>query len=380
MHKSFSSAFQRLFLHSTHLQSTANYPYLTPSRIMSSKGTVLISGINGFIAAHTAKLFLEAGYSVRGTARSLSSTKGLQQVLKPYIDNGSLSFVEVPDITVGGAFDTAVQGVHAIVHMASPVSLFFTEADPVIKAAREGTRSILASALNHAGPQLRTIVLTASIASVLGTKPPGALYTEDDWNPINADKLGPNPSGPYIYGASKTAAERAFWAFKEAFSPQFTMTAVHPAFVAGPPLVLPEDPETLNETTKPIYDILVGKDVDLYEGSFGLRASVDVRDVARMFLWAVEYAKVANGQRYLAASGQAGNGQAIADILRAYYPQRKGVIPEGTPGKGYVKGFEYDREQGLNFDNTKATRATGIKWIGYEEMILDSAKVFERYL
>lgn len=347
---------------------------------MASKGTVLISGINGFIAAHTAKLFLEAGYSVRGTARSLSSTKGLQAVLKPYVDNGTLTFVEVPDITVDSAFDTAVQGIHAIIHMASPVSLFFTEADPVIKAARDGTHSILASGLNHAGPQLRTIVLTASIASVFGTKPPGSLYTEDDWNPIDPNKLGPNPPGPYIYGASKTAAERVFWAFRDAFTPSFTMTAVNPAFVAGPPLVLPEDPEALNETTKPIYDILVGKDVNLYEGSFGLRASVDVRDVARMFLWAVENAKVANGQRYLAASGQAGNGQAIADILRAHYPERKGVIREGTPGKGNVKGFKYDREQGLNFDNSKATRATGIKWIGYEEMVMDTAKVFEKYL
>lgn len=347
---------------------------------MSSKGVVLITGINGFIAAHTAKAFLDAGYSVRGTARSLASTKGLEEVLKPYVSNGKLSFIEVPDITVSGAFDVAVKDVTAIVHMASPVSLFFTEAEPVIKAAREGTRTILASALNHAGPQLRTIVLTASIASVLGTKPPGALYSEEDWNPINPDGLGANPPGAFIYGASKTAAERAFWAFRDAFKPTFTMTAINPAFVGGPPLVLPQDPESLNETTKPVYDILAGKDVDLQEGLFGLKPYVDVRDVARLFVWAVEKPGVADGQRFLAASGESGNGQAMADVLRERYPERRNVIKEGTPGKGYEKGFRYSDSVGLNFDNTKITRAAGMKWIGFEEMVIEMAKAFERYL
>ena len=77
---------------------------------MNTKGIVLISGINGYIASRTAETFLEAGYSVRGTVRSLSSAKGLQDVLKDYVKVGKLSVVEVPDITKSGAFDEAVKG------------------------------------------------------------------------------------------------------------------------------------------------------------------------------------------------------------------------------------------------------------------------------
>ena len=346
---------------------------------MGSKGIVLITGINGYIAGVTAKVFLEAGYSVRGTARSISSTKGIQEALKQYVDDGRLTFAEVPDIIVDGAFDKAVQGVHAILHLASPVSLSFTEAEPVIKAAREGTRTILSSAINHAGPSLRTIALAASIASILGGKPAGSYYTEEDWSPLDPDALPADPTGPTIYRASKTAAERTFWAFRASHKPAFTMSAVNPAFVSGPPLALPADPARLNETTRLTYDVLAGRDVDLQTGDYALRAAVHVRDVAALFLWVVENAAAADGQRYIAANGQATNGQAIADVLRAAYPLRRNVIKEGTPGEGYMPGYAFSPD-GFNFDNTKATKATGIKWIPSEEMILETAKAFERYL
>lgn len=75
-----------------------------------SKGTVLVTGANGYIASVTIRAFLEAGFSIRGTVRSLSSAKGLQEILKSYVDQGKLNFVEVPDITIEGAFDEAVKG------------------------------------------------------------------------------------------------------------------------------------------------------------------------------------------------------------------------------------------------------------------------------
>jgi nucleoside-diphosphate-sugar epimerase len=77
---------------------------------MSTKGLVLISGVNGFIASRTAEYYLKAGYSVRGTVRSLSSGKALQNVLSEYTSSGKFELAEVPDITVDGAFDEAVKG------------------------------------------------------------------------------------------------------------------------------------------------------------------------------------------------------------------------------------------------------------------------------
>jgi len=346
---------------------------------MSSKGTVLITGINGYIAGNTAKEFLNAGYSVRGTARSLARTKELEAALKPYLDAGQLTIVEVPDITAPGAFDGAVRDVRAILHLAQPVSLSFTDPEPVIRAAREGTRSVLASALAHAGPSLRVVALAASIASVLGGKAPGALYTEADWNPVDADALPAGAPGRLIYAASKTAMERAFWGFRDAAAPPFAMAAVNPAFVAGAPAALPADPRRVSESARVVLDVLAGADGDLQAGDYALRAAVHVGDVARLFRWVVENAAAADGQRFIAANGQAGNGQAIADILREAYPERRGVIKEGEPGKGYAPGFAFTAD-GINFDNSKATKATGIKWIPYKETILETAKAFEKYL
>lgn len=76
-----------------------------------SKDLILISGVNGYIAAVAAKHFLDSGYSVRGTVRKLESANPLLEgPLKDYATSGAFSVVEVPDITVDGAFDEAVKG------------------------------------------------------------------------------------------------------------------------------------------------------------------------------------------------------------------------------------------------------------------------------
>tara|TARA_R110002003_G_scaffold76_1_gene6988 strand:+ start:63819 stop:64106 length:288 start_codon:yes stop_codon:yes gene_type:complete len=76
-----------------------------------SKGLVLITGVNGYIAAVAAKHFLDHGYAVRGTVRKQRSVEDLiDGPLKQYADAGTFTTVEVPDITVDGAFDEAVRG------------------------------------------------------------------------------------------------------------------------------------------------------------------------------------------------------------------------------------------------------------------------------
>ena len=77
---------------------------------MGSKGTVLITGSNGYIASVTVGVYLDAGWTVRAAVRKQSSAKGLSEVLKKYVDQGKLVFAQVPDITVPGAFDEAVKG------------------------------------------------------------------------------------------------------------------------------------------------------------------------------------------------------------------------------------------------------------------------------
>ena len=80
---------------------------------MASQGLrlVLITGINGYIAAHTAATFLKAGYAVRGTVRARTpNVESLARTLGQYHDGSRLELVEVPDISVHGAFDRAIEG------------------------------------------------------------------------------------------------------------------------------------------------------------------------------------------------------------------------------------------------------------------------------
>lgn len=195
------------------------------------KDTVLISGVNGYIAAQVAKAFLDAGFKVRGTTRKTANTKPLTEgPLKSAFEAGDFEVVEVPDITIPGAFDTAVKGVTAILHTAAPVSLMFTDPEPVLHAAISGTSSILNSALK-AGPQLKSLVFMSSIAAILGAQQPPHTFTEKDWNNYSEGevaKSGKEAGSIHIYFASKTAAERTLWDFQKKHSPSFAATAINP--------------------------------------------------------------------------------------------------------------------------------------------------------
>jgi nucleoside-diphosphate-sugar epimerase len=142
----------------------------------------------------------------------------------------------------------------------------------------------------------------------------------------------------------------------------------------GPPQVLPETPNKLSNTTILIWKILSGQDIpDAPPQPF-----IDVRDVARLHVFAIEHSDKANDQRYLAIGGVS-SGQAIADILNKHYGQRKDIIKIGHPGQGYPADYKTPAS-GISFDCSKAVKATGQDWIGFEKTVLDAAKAFEIYL
>lgn len=73
--------------------------------------TVLITGINGYIASRIGHDLLKRGYKIRGTSRSKPSTEALLN--GAYNEFASrVQMVAVPDMTVPGAFDEAVKGMH----------------------------------------------------------------------------------------------------------------------------------------------------------------------------------------------------------------------------------------------------------------------------
>ncbi|TVY75622.1 putative NADPH-dependent methylglyoxal reductase GRP2, partial [Lachnellula suecica] len=354
----------------------------------SNGKTVLITGIGGYIAGVLGHLLLTKGYNLRGTTRRAASLEPLLKgAYAPYADR--IQIYEVPDMAVDGAFDEAAKGVDGIFHTASPLDFSLTTYHEFVVIAKRGNEVLLASALK-AGPQLSSVVVTSSVAAIIDPREDlEYTYTEADWaagaleQAEKDNEAGVSTPAGRLYSASKTAADRAFWQFRETHKPKFAMTTINPSVVIGPPIVLASSGSKLNETLAPIYKILSGQSISPNVGSASF---VDVRDVALEHVWAFENPSKADGQRYIACQGF-GPLQAAADILRYQY---KGTaigekIPVGTPGEGYVGYNEKTGEVGnvswcmgrARVDGSKASKAMGFEYIPFKQSVLDTAKALE---
>lgn len=75
----------------------------------SNGKTVMVTGINGYIASTIGFYLLSNGYNLRGTSRSSKSAAPLLDgAYKDYASR--IQIFEVPDMTIPGAFDEAVKG------------------------------------------------------------------------------------------------------------------------------------------------------------------------------------------------------------------------------------------------------------------------------
>lgn len=144
--------------------------------------------------------------------------------------------------------------------------------------------------------------------------------------------------------------------------------------MGGPPLILPSDPDKITETVIFIWKVFSGQPIP---ASLGFGAYVDVRDVARLAVFSVEHGSDVNKQRYIALSGW-GSPQAAADILREKYGQTD-RIQEGAPHGDYLPDYSFPL-QAPQIDASHAVKGTGQGWIGFDTMVVDTAKAFERYL
>ncbi|MCJ1479083.1 hypothetical protein MMC13_007767 [Lambiella insularis] len=340
---------------------------------------VLVSGINGYIASAIGLDLLKKGYTLRGTSRSSHSADALLRgAYKDHVDR--VQMISVPDMTIPGAFDEAVKDVTAIIHTASPIDFSLQTWSHFVPIAVAGAAGILLSAHQHAGPQLSAFVLTSSVAAVNDPSQPSRAFSEADWNTYSAPRareLGAQAPPGLLYQVSKVEAERALWAFRDEYRPSFSVSAVNPGVVIGPPVQPPLTASALNETLRPIWSVFSGAD-NAIPPAIGSASYIDVRDVAAIHVWCAEHPAESNGQRYLMANGR-GTPQAAADILRKAYPHRK-EIPVGEPGSDYVAGTYDWLKDRQSFDSGKAKRALGKEFILYDKSVLDTAKVMERYL
>ena len=134
---------------------------------------IFITGSTGFIGSQVTVLALEAGYRVRLSVRKEQQIQKLKQLFHQFVSN--IDFVVVPDITSSGAFDSVLDGVRYVFHLASPMpgkgADFRSEyAEPAVR----GTETMLSSA-DRANSVEKVVIMS----SVLALMPLGALGAKE---------------------------------------------------------------------------------------------------------------------------------------------------------------------------------------------------------
>jgi nucleoside-diphosphate-sugar epimerase len=313
---------------------------------------VLVTGANGFVAENILNVFLEAGASVRGTVRTESKAKLLEETFHKYASAKKLDFAIVPDITAPGAFDDALSNTtfDIVIHSASPFNYRTNTSNAeFLEPAVKGTTSLLQSVAKHA-PTVKRVVLTGSCASIIHfqdpkfTHPP-KVYTEADWNPVTWDTAMVTDNMNAVYQASKKYAEQSAWDFASDQKPQFSLAVVNPPMIYGPMIdpSIYSKPSDLPESLYGIYKNVLAP--GLTESSpmpaAGLHLYADVRDVAKAHYLAAT-TPAAGGHRFVICAGEM-TPQRMANILREKMPELRSRIPRGDPdtwamGEGAFEG------------------------------------------
>ncbi|AEV98076.1 epimerase [Niastella koreensis] len=271
--------------------------------------TVLVTGGSGFIASYCIIELLKKGYRVKATLRSLNRVADVKQMLSVggIRDFENLSFVQV-DLSQENGWMEAAKGCTYVIHPASPTpNVAAKHEDEFIIPAVNGVLFVLRAA-KAAG--VKRVVLTSAFGAIgMGTDKKSP-YTEEDWSDLTQD-MPP-------YQKSKTLSEKAAWEYIAGEGKGLELAVVNPVGVLGP--VLGSD---YSHSIQTIHQMLKGA----LKGVPRIRfVYVDVRDVADLHVKAM-INPAANGQRFLATSGNAVTVLDIANMLRAGLGANANKVP-----------------------------------------------------
>ncbi|KAL3459548.1 hypothetical protein BJX64DRAFT_291214 [Aspergillus heterothallicus] len=311
---------------------------------------ILLTGATGFVGSQVALRALEAGHAIRFVVRREEQTTKLRTLFSKYIEK--LSFVVIPDITVSGSFDDAVQGVEYVIHVASPLS---SAGEDLLKPAVQGTLSVLESALK--APTVKRIVVTASVISLVSLKPieDGTVLREDneiDFTIPPSSTLAALP--PFTqYHASKLASYKAILDFQASQNPSFEIVTIHPVYVFGRSLIQ-KTAAQLGGTNGMLFQALMTE-----TNAFGHYLGVHVDDVAVAHVRALTVDTVTKGavQAYLLSAPK----RSWSEV----YEFVKGEFPELPIQLEPVDRSDYAADAG------KASRELGIEFKGMEVQVAE---------
>lgn len=271
-------------------------------------GTVLVTGGSGYIAGETIRQLLARGWTVHTTVRSLKREAELRAQL-----GGSAQTLKffAADLMNDAGWAEANAGCDAVAHVASPFPLDVPkDENELIVPAREGTLRALRFA-KAAG--IGRFVQTSSAAAIAYGHPLDKTeFDERDWTILETPGVAP-------YIKSKTVAERAARDWVAANAPDMVFCSVNPVAVFGP--VASDDLSTSVEVVKRMIE---GKVPMIPRMGIG---AVDVRDVAKIHVLALEAAdETVRGERF-AASAEFVWARDIAAFLREGLGDKARKVP-----------------------------------------------------
>ena len=281
---------------------------------MSAAGkTVLVTGGNGYLGSAVVLHFLQHGYKVHATVRSLAKAEGLKAYCLPKYES-ALSLFVVEDMTKDGAYEQsgALRGVDAICHVASPVPDISGAAPApgqadwqrdTVRPAIDGTLTLLRAASGSS--QVRHVNLISSGAAVFSFdvfasgKSNDVPLTEADWNDQTADDPTIGDNAFKAYFASKANAERQAWDYVKKNQPSWTFATFCPPMFLGPAGLRPKSRAELGTSLGLFYKAMLGEEL-----AFPMDSSfIDVRDISLACRLAIEKLKPQQHERFLLSAG-----------------------------------------------------------------------------
>lgn len=180
--------------------------------VESTKPTVVITGVSGYLGSHVALVFLKDGaYNVVGTVRDTKNPAKIEPLKKGLGDLFSqLTLVEA-DLNSEESLFAAIRGANFVVHTASPFPLKPPRHEnDLIHPAVNGTLAVMKACHQN---KVKRVVITSSVAAIMYV-PPAEVpldghFTERNWSSPNGDHIA-------AYAKSKTLAEQAAWNFQKA--------------------------------------------------------------------------------------------------------------------------------------------------------------------